>query len=118
MLVINPQFSKLLITIVSFLGVASQSNMETDWQAQKRFLTFFYHNNIFLLCCNVKAYVKKMFVKLSQNFIGKQQCQSLFFNKSAGLRPATLLKKSLWHRYFPVNFVTFPGTLFFTEHFW
>ena len=63
----NPQFSKLLITIVSFLGVASQSNMETDWQAQKRFLTFFYHNNIFLLCCNVKAYVKKMFVKISQN---------------------------------------------------
>ena len=67
MLVINPQFSKLLITIVSFLGVASQSNMETDWQAQKRFLTFFYHNKIFLLCCNVKAYVKKMFVKISQN---------------------------------------------------
>ena len=32
-------------------------------------------------------------------------CQSLFFNKVAGLRPATLLKKRLWHRCFPVNFV-------------
>ena len=33
--------------------------------------------------------------------------QSLFFNKVAGLRPATLLKKSLWHRCFPVNFEKF-----------
>ena len=30
--------------------------------------------------------------------------QSRFFNKVAGLRPATLLKKRLWHRCFPVNF--------------
>ena len=27
----------------------------------------------------------------------KLLCQSLFFNKVAGLRPATLLKKRLWH---------------------
>ena len=27
------------------------------------------------------------------------------FNKVAGLRPATLLKKRLWHRCFPVNFL-------------
>ena len=29
-------------------------------------------------------------------FTGKHLCQSLFFNKAAGLRPATLLKKRLW----------------------
>ena len=34
------------------------------------------------------------------------------FNKVAGLRPATLLKKSLWHRCFPVNFVKFLRNLF------
>ena len=34
-------------------------------------------------------------------FTGKHLCQSLFFNKVAGLRPATLLKKRLWHRCFP-----------------
>ena len=28
-------------------------------------------------------------------FTGKHLCQSLFFNKIAGLRPATLLKKRL-----------------------
>ena len=31
----------------------------------------------------------------------------LLFNKVAGLRPATLLKKRLWHRCFPVNFAKF-----------
>ena len=35
----------------------------------------------------------------------KRLCQSLFFNKVAGLRIATLLKKRLWQRCFPVNFV-------------
>ena len=37
-------------------------------------------------------------------------CQSLFLIKVASVRPATLLKKSFWHRYFPVNFVKFLRT--------
>ena len=51
----------------------------------------------------------------SQNFAkftGTYLCQSLFFNKVAGLRPATLLKKRLWHRCFPVNFAKFHRTFF------
>ena len=51
-------------------------------------------------------------------FTGKHQCQKLFFNKVAGLGPATLLKKSLWHRCFPVNFAKFPRKPFFTSHLW
>ena len=47
-------------------------------------------------------------------FAGKHLCQSIFFNKIAG--PATLLKKRLWHRSFPVNFAQFPRTLFLTEY--
>ena len=31
-------------------------------------------------------------------------------------RPATLLKKRLWHRCFPVNFAKFLRTPYFTEH--
>ena len=46
-------------------------------------------------------------------FTEKHLCQSLFFNKVAGLRPAILLKKSLWHGCFPVNFAKFLRTLFF-----
>ena len=40
-----------------------------------------------------------------------------FTGKYLGL-PATLLKKRLWHRRFPVNFVKFLRTLFLTEHLW
>ena len=45
-------------------------------------------------------------------FTGKHLCQSLFFNKIVGLRPATLLKKRLWNRCFPVNFAKLLRTPF------
>ena len=32
------------------------------------------------------------------------------------IRPATSLKKRLWHRYFPLNFANFLRTPFLTEH--
>ena len=51
-------------------------------------------------------------------FIWKHLCQSLFFNKVVDHRPATLLKKRLWHRCFPVNFAIFLRTPFFIEHLW
>ena len=51
-------------------------------------------------------------------FTGKHPCQSLLFNKVADLRPATLLKKRLWHRCFPVNFAKFLKTPFITKHLW
>ena len=41
---------------------------------------------------------------------GKHLCQSLFFNKVAFKKPATLFKKRLWHRCFPVNFAKFLRT--------
>ena len=37
-------------------------------------------------------------------FIGKLQCWILFFNKVAGRKPETILKKRLQHKYFPLNF--------------
>ena len=37
--------------------------------------------------------------------------------KKSCLRPATLFKKRLWHRCFPINFMKFLKTPFFTEHF-
>ena len=54
----------------------------------------------------------------STKYTGKHFCQSLFFNKVAGLKPATLLKERLWHRCFPVNFGKFLRKSFFTEHLW
>ena len=61
-----------------------------------------------------KKGVLKKFSKLTE----KHLCQSFYFNKVAVLRPATLLKKRLWHRYFPVNFAKFLRTSIFKEHFW
>ena len=51
-------------------------------------------------------------------FTGKHVYQRLFFNKVAGLRAATLLKKRLWHRCFPVKFEKVLRTPIFTEHLW
>ena len=51
-------------------------------------------------------------------FIRKHLCHSLVSNKVADLRPATLFKKSFWHRCFPVNFVKFLRTTFCMEHLW
>ena len=59
-----------------------------------------------------RYFVKKRFLKISQNLQVKHLCQSLFFNEIAGLRSATSFKKRLWHRFFPVNFVNIPRTPF------
>ena len=56
----------------------------------------------------MKKCVLRNFIKLT----GKQQCQSFFFNKVAGLRPANLFKKRLWQRCFPDNFAKFIRTFF------
>ena len=51
------------------------------------------------------------FLKLS---VGNQFCK--IHRKTP--QPATLLKKRLWHRYFPVNFAKFLRTPFLKEHIW
>ena len=59
--------------------------------------------------CSVKKDVLKNTAKITGNHL----LQSFFFNKVAGLRPATLLKKRLWHRCFPVNFAKSLRTPFY-----
>ena len=58
--------------------------------------------------CSMKKYVLKNLAKFAE----KHLRSSLFFNKVAGLMPATLLKKRLQHRCFPVNFAKFLRTPF------
>ena len=62
--------------------------------------------------------LKKGYLRNFAKFTGKHMCQSLFFDKIAGLRPAALLKKTLWHRCFRVKFVNFLTTPFFIERLW
>ena len=47
--------------------------------------------------------MKKGVLKNLGKFTGKHLCWSLFFNEFRGLRPASLLKKKLQRRCFPVN---------------
>ena len=77
-----------------------------------------------------EVFCQKSILRNFVKFTGKHLCQSLFFNKVAALRPATLLNKvaalrpatllkmRLRHRCFPVNFVKFVRTPFFIEHLW
>ena len=53
----------------------------------------------------------KEFLEISQNS-QENTCARVFLNKVAGLRPVILLKKRLWHRCFPANFVKFLRTSF------
>ena len=68
-------------------------------------LLFFLHAFVRSSCPDVLC--KKGVLRNFGKFIEKHMCQKLFFNKVAGLRPATLLKKSLCHRCFSVNFAKF-----------
>ena len=60
--------------------------------------------------CSLRKGVLRNFAK----FTGKHLCQSLFFNKVAGLSPeaCNFIKKRLWRRCFPVNFAKFQRTPF------
>ena len=62
--------------------------------------------------CSVWIGVLRNFAK----FTGKHLCQSLFFNKVAGLRPATLLKKEALAQVFSCEFCEISKNTFFTEH--
>ena len=58
--------------------------------------------------------VEKVFLEISQNSQEDTCVRVSFLIKlqASGLRPATLLKKRLWRRCFPVNFVKFLRTSF------
>ena len=59
---------------------------------------------------------RKRILRNFKKFTGKHLCQSFLFNKVAGLRTVTLLKKRFWYRCFPVNFSKFLKTPSITEH--
>ena len=83
----NPHMSKTLRKAMTFI-----SKIKNPYKSSRR-------------RCSLKKCVLRNFAK----FIGKHLYQGLFFNKVAGLRPANLLKKKLWHKCFPVNFEKFLG---------
>ena len=73
-----------------------------------------YYSEAVVRRCAIKKGVLINFGK----FTGKHLWRSLFFNKVVGIRPATLFKKRLWHKCFPMSFAKFLRTPFVTEDFW
>ena len=59
-----------------------------------------------------EVFCKKGVLRNVPKLTEKHMCQRLFLNRDAGMRTATLLKKGLWHRCFPVNFAKFPTISF------
>ena len=64
-----------------------------------------------------EVFYKKSVLRDFTKFTGKHLCQSLSFNKVAGLSSATLLKKRL-AQVFSCEFYEIFKNNFFTEHFW
>ena len=64
----------------------------------------------------LELFCRKGVLRNFEKFRGKHLCQSLLFNKVAGLRTVALLKKRFWYTCFPVNFSKFRKTPI-TEHF-
>ena len=82
----------------------------------RNFKKTFFLTELLRKCRNSEAaarvvlYNQKAVIRNFTKFTGKHLFQGIFFNKVAGPRPATLFKKRLWYRCFPVNFVKFPRT--------
>ena len=64
-----------------------------------------------------EVFYKKSVLRDFTKFTGKHLCQSLSFNKVAGLSSATFLKKRL-AQVFSCEFYEIFKNNFFTEHFW
>ena len=86
-----------------------------EWHVLIQFITAFLFWFMFFFVCTFsmcseavtqRCSVKKVFLEISQN---SQE-------NTCGPKPATLLKKKLWHRCFPVNFAKFLRTPFLTEY--
>ena len=69
-------------------------------------------NSLFIInrSSHQEVFCKKDVLRNFVNFTGKHLCHSLFFNRVAAFRPATLLKKRLWFTGFAMNFAKFPRT--------
>ena len=85
--------------------MSSLSSRNKTCTSRQKFFNLEAAIKVFCSCPILRDFLKKKgFLKNFSKFTGKHLCQSLLFNKVAGVRPATLLIKRLWYRCSPVNF--------------
>ena len=83
-------------------------NDELDISCHAKIKISFSPESFLITSCHQRCSVKKNVLGNFMKFTG----QSLFFDKAAALRPATLSKKRLRHRCFPMTFAKFLRTPF------
>ena len=88
-----------------FVGTLNKSLVQ--YSKKFRHNWTFYYDKTLLRSSRPEMFCKKGVLRNFAKFSGKYLCLSLFFNKVTGLKPANLLKKRLWHRCFPMNFMKF-----------
>ena len=66
----------------------------------------------------LEVFCKKGVIRNFTKLTGKHLCQSLLFNKVAGLRPKAFIKKETLAQVFSCQFCDISKNTFFTEHLW
>ena len=114
--------------MVCFLGKFTKSMITNSFKKgainllrkENRLYSCFYQNKNFSLvlqlclsCCNDVMLVLVMLHSYCTAVLVIIFWKFMFYYRSICLRLATLLKKRLWHRYFPVNFANFLRTIFY-----
>ena len=110
LLIFHSKIKKKTDFIIIFLLQFSFTNSCDQLLWVMHFKIIYTIYTIIYTACHQRCSAKKGVLKNFTKFTRKHLCQSLTFNKVA--RPATLFKKGLWHRSFPVNFAKFLRTLF------
>ena len=88
-----------------------KENSDTFADADVQIKYLFQFRSSHQRCSIIKAVLKNFAI-----ITGKHLCWSFFLIKLLAFRPATLLKKRLQHRCFPVDIVKFLRTAFSLEH--
>ena len=99
--------------VLAFTLVAMNNCFYIEKYGRKQLLMGFFYGVSMSQVANYRSSRREVFRKIGvlknfEKFTGKHLCQ----------RPATLLKKRLWHRCFPVDCTKFLRTPFFIEHLW
>ena len=111
-------YLKNLIKVPFFLSEPWKpfSHLSQSYKPHYKILALWWKTSLIVkdwLSLHHRCSIKKVFLDISQNSQENTCARVSFLMK---LRPATLLKKRLWHRCFPVNFDEFLKTPFLTEH--
>ena len=111
--ILTTLFFKLIFD--SYLDYSDHSYFDyKSWQTIFNWLFSFYFSACFLFkSSRPEVFWRKGVLGYFTKFAVKHLYQALIFDKVTGLRPANLLKRRLWHRFFSYEFCEISKNIFF-----